>query len=85
MIGVFLAIIANMFLKSPALHFAISVIGVLVFAGFTAYDTQQIKEVYYEGDDAAVQGKKAVFGALSLYIDFINMFQFLLSLLGGRD
>jgi len=61
------------------------VIGVLVFAGLTAYDTQQIKEMYYEGDGTAVMGKKAIMGALRLYLDFINLFMMLLSLFGNRN
>ena len=67
------------------MQFAISVIGVLVFAGLTAYDTQRIKEMYYVGDDATVAGRKAIMGALSLYLDFINMFIMLLSLFGSRE
>lgn len=85
MVGVFLAILVNWFLASAALNFAISVIGVLVFAGLTAYDTQVIKEMYYESDDAETAKKKSVLGALWLYISFVAMFQFLLSLLGDRD
>jgi len=83
--GIFIAMIVNIFLGSPALQFAISVIGVLVFAGLTAYDTQKIKEMYYEGDGHEVATKKSVMGALTLYLDFILMFQFLLSLLGNRE
>jgi uncharacterized protein len=85
MVGVFLAIVVNMFMQSAALQFAISIIGVLVFAGLTAYDTQQIKEMYYANDDAETAKKKAVLGALWLYISFVAMFQFLLSLLGDRE
>ncbi len=85
LIGVILAIIVNLFLGSPALMFAISVIGVLVFAGLTAYDTQQIKEMYYVGDDSTVAGRKAIMGALRLYLDFINMFIMLLHLFGARE
>ena len=85
LIGVILASVVNIFLGSSALQFAISVIGVLVFAGLTAYDTQKIKEMYYvEAGEEAI-GKMAVMGALSLYLDFINMFQFLLMLLGNRE
>jgi len=84
-IGIFIAMLVNLFLQSSALQFAISVIGVLVFAGLTAYDTQKIKESYYVGDDGTVAGRKAVIGALQLYLDFILMFQFLLSLLGNRQ
>lgn len=85
LIGLILAMIVNIFLASSALQFAISAIGVLIFAGLTAYDTQQIKEMYYEGDDAAVSGRKAIMGALRLYLDFINLFMFLLQFLGNRE
>ena len=85
LIGIIIAMIVNIFLASSALQFAISVIGVLVFAGLTAYDTQQIKEMYYEGDGALVQGRKAIMGALRLYLDFINLFIMLLSLFGNRE
>jgi len=83
--GLLLAMIVNIFLQSSALQFAISGIGVLIFAGLTAYDTQQIKEMYYEGDGALVAGRKAIMGALRLYLDFINMFMFLLQFLGNRE
>jgi FtsH-binding integral membrane protein len=83
-IGIIIASVLNIFLASSALAFAISAIGVLVFAGLTAYDTQQIKEMYYEGDGSAVMGRKAIMGALRLYLDFINMFMFLLQLFGQR-
>ena len=73
------------FLASSALQFAISAIGVLIFAGLTAYDTQKIKEMYFDGDDVAVAGRKAIMGALTLYLDFINLFTFLLQFLGNRD
>jgi FtsH-binding integral membrane protein len=65
--------------------FAISVIGVLIFAGLTAYDTQKIKEMYFDGDDVVVAGRKAIMGALTLYLDFLNMFMFLLQFLGNRN
>ena len=84
LIGVIIAMLVNLFIASSALQFAISVIGVLVFAGLTAYDTQQIKEMYYVGDDGTVAGRKAVMGALRLYLDFINLFMLLLLLFGGR-
>jgi FtsH-binding integral membrane protein len=84
LIGVVLASLVNLFLGSTALQFAISVVGVLVFAGLTAYDTQQIKEMYYVGDDGTVAGRKAVMGALRLYLDFINLFMMLLQLFGDR-
>lgn len=84
-IGILLASVVNIFLQSSALQFAISAIGVLVFAGLTAYDTQQIKEMYYEGDDSDSYGRKAIMGALRLYLDFVNMFMFLLQFLGNRE
>lgn len=83
-IGVLIASVVNIFLQSSALQFAVSVIGVLVFAGLTAYDTQRIKEMYFEGDGVATASKKAIMGALALYLDFINMFMFLLQLFGNR-
>jgi uncharacterized protein len=73
-----------MFLASSALHWAISVIGVLVFTGLTAYDAQKIKEMYLASDGAEVGTKKAVMGALNLYLDFINLFLFMLQFLGDR-
>ena len=85
LIGIVIASVVNIFLASSALSFAISVIGVLVFAGLTAYDTQQIKTMYFEGDGTAVMGRKAIMGALSLYLDFINMFMMLLRLFGNRN
>ena len=85
LIGIILASLVNIFLASSALQFAISAIGVLVFAGLTAYDTQQIKEMYYEGDASDTYGRKAIMGALRLYLDFINMFMFLLQFLGNRN
>ena len=84
-IGLIIAMVVNIFLASPALQFAISAIGVLVFAGLTAYDTQKIKEMYFDGDDVLVSGRKAIMGALTLYLDFINLFTFLLSFLGNRE
>lgn len=85
-IGILIAGLVNIFLQSSALQFAISAIGVLVFAGLTAYDTQQIKDNYYSvvGDTAAAS-KAAIMGALNLYLDFINMFTSLLQLFGNRD
>ncbi|MBO6718831.1 MAG: Bax inhibitor-1/YccA family protein [Rhizobiaceae bacterium] len=85
LIGLILAMVVNIFLASSALQFAISAIGVLIFAGLTAYDTQQIKEMYYEGDGALVAGRKAIMSALRLYLDFINLFMFLLQFLGNRE
>ena len=84
LIGIILASLVNLFIGSTALQFAVSVIGVLVFAGLTAYDTQQIKEMYSVQDDGTVAGKKAVMGALRLYLDFINLFMKLLQLFGDR-
>jgi hypothetical protein len=84
LIGIIIAMLVNLFLASSALQFAISVIGVLVFAGLTAYDTQQIKEMYSVNDDGSVSGRKAVMGALRLYLDFINLFMMLLQLFGDR-
>lgn len=86
LIGLLLAMVVNIFLGSSALQFAISFIGVLIFSGLTAYDTQTIKVMYYEGDEAETRGRKVVMGALTLYLDFINMFVFLLQFLGqNRD
>ena len=85
LIGIIIASIVNFFLQSSAMHFAISVIGVLIFAGLTAYDTQDIKRIYFAGDSREVAEKKAIMGALRLYLDFINMFLFLLQFLGNRD
>lgn len=83
--GLIIASIVNIFLASSALDFAISVIGVLIFAGLTAWDTQKIKEMYFEADGAEVAGRKAIMGALTLYLDFINLFLFLLRFLGNRE
>jgi FtsH-binding integral membrane protein len=83
LIGIVIASIVGIFWHSTALQFAISVIGVLVFTGLTAYDTQKIKEMYYVGDDGTVAGRKAIMGALSLYLDFINLFLMLLRLFGN--
>jgi FtsH-binding integral membrane protein len=83
--GLIIAMIVNIFLASPAIQFAISGIGVLIFSGLTAYDTQKIKEMYFEGDDVLVAGRKAIMGALTLYLDFINLFTFLLQFLGNRE
>ena len=85
LIGIILASIVNIFMASPAMHFAISVIGVLLFAGLTAYDTQDIKRIYFAGDSREIAEKKAIMGALRLYLDFINMFLFLLQFLGNRE
>jgi len=82
--GLIIAMLVNIFLKSSGLDWAISVIGVLIFAGLTAWDTQKIKEFYDPMDDGTVAGRKAVMGALALYLDFVNIFLFLLRLMGDR-
>ena len=87
-IGLIVASIVNLFLQSPAMVFAISIIGVLIFAALTAYDTQKIKNDYIQHAAHADQewlGKSAIMGALNLYLDFINMFIFLLQLFGNRE
>jgi FtsH-binding integral membrane protein len=86
-IGLLVAMVVNIFLASPALQFAISAIGVLIFAGLTAYDTQSIKNEYLRlaAADGDFLGKAAIMGALRLYLDFINMFMFLLQLFGNRN
>jgi hypothetical protein len=84
LIGIMLASVVNIFLGSTGLQFAISVVGVLVFTGLTAWDTQRIKELYSDLDDSEVHGKKALMGALTLYLDFINLFIMLMQLLGNR-
>jgi uncharacterized protein len=85
LIGVVIASIVNIFLGSSALQFAISVIGIVVFVGLTAWDTQNIKEQYAENIDQESQQKMAVFGALSLYLNFVNIFQLLLNFTGERE
>jgi FtsH-binding integral membrane protein len=84
LIGIILASIVNIFIGSSGMQFGISVLGVLIFAGFTAYDTQQIKEIYYQGDSSDISGRKAIMGALRLYLDFINLFILLIQLFGQR-
>lgn len=84
LIGVVVASLVNLFLRSPAFQFAIAVIGVLVFVGLTAWDTQRIKEIYLASDDEVIAGKKAVMGALTLYLDFLNIFLLLMQLLGNQ-
>ncbi|SIS66928.1 Bax inhibitor-1/YccA family protein [Paracoccus saliphilus] len=86
-IGLIVASIVNIFLQSSGLQFAISLLGVLIFAGLTAYDTQKIKNTYLQlaGSDSEFLGKTAIMGALQLYLDFLNLFMFLLSFLGNRD
>ena len=85
LIGIIIAMVINIFLQSSGLAMAISMLGVLIFAGLTAYDTQRLKNQYYEIQGTEFAGKAVVLGALTLYLDFINMFQFLLSFLGNRD
>ncbi|HEX3709732.1 MAG TPA: Bax inhibitor-1/YccA family protein [Pseudolabrys sp.] len=82
--GLVIAMLVQLWLQSPGLNFAISAIGVVIFAGLTAWDTQRIKEMYSVNDDGTVAGRKAVMGALSLYLDFINLFLFLLRFMGDR-
>jgi uncharacterized protein len=84
LIGIIIAMLVNFFLRSPALYFAISAIGVLVFTGLTAWDTQRIKEMYWDGDSAEIAGKKSIMGALALYLDFVNLFLMLMQLMGNR-
>ena len=85
LIGIIIAMVINIFLQSSGLSMAISILGVLIFAGLTAYDTQRLKNQYYEVQGSEFAGKAIVLGALTLYLDFINMFQFLLSFLGNRE
>ncbi|OUD09112.1 hypothetical protein BVC71_10410 [Marivivens niveibacter] len=87
-IGLLVASVINIFLQSPAIAYAVSILGVLIFAGLTAYDTQKIKNDYIQHAYAMDQewlAKSAIMGALNLYLDFINMFMFLLQLLGNRE
>jgi len=84
-VGLLVAMVINIFLQSTAMHFAISAIGVLIFAGLTAYDTQKIKSMYAHVAGTDMMGKVVIMGALNLYLDFINMFQFLLSFMGSRE
>ena len=82
--GIIIASIVNIFMKSSMMYFVISILGVLIFIGLTAYDTQKIKNMYLASDTGEVMGKKAVMGALTLYLDFINLFIMLLRLFGQR-
>ena len=84
LIGIIIAMVLNMFLKSSGLGLAISVLGVLIFAGLTAWDNQRLRQTYFEVQGTAMVQKVVIMGALSLYLDFVNMFQFLLSLMGDR-
>jgi FtsH-binding integral membrane protein len=85
LIGILIAMVINMFLQSSGLNMAISILGVIIFAGLTAWDTQRLKGIYYQVAGTDFAGKAVVLGALTLYLDFINMFQFLLSFLGNRN
>jgi hypothetical protein len=85
LIGIVIASIANIFIGSSSLQLAVNIIGVLVFAGLTAYDTQRLREMYYQVAGSDFAGKMAVLGALTLYLNFINLFQFLLSFMGNRE
>lgn len=85
LIGLIVASIVNIFLQSSAMHWAISVIGVLIFVGLTAYDTQKIRRMYSEADGSEIEAKKSIMGALTLYLDFINLFLFMLRLFGNRN
>jgi FtsH-binding integral membrane protein len=85
LIGIIIASIANIFIGSSSLQLAVNILGVLIFAGLTAYDTQRLREMYYQVQGSDFAGKAAVMGALTLYLNFINLFQFLLSFMGNRD
>jgi hypothetical protein len=84
LIGLIIAMVVNMFWQNGMMAFIISVVGVLIFAGLTAWDTQKIKEMYDVNEDGTITARKAVMGALTLYLDFINLFLFMLRLLGDR-
>jgi FtsH-binding integral membrane protein len=84
LIGLIVASIVNIFLQSGVMSLVISVIGVLIFAGLTAYDTQKIKSMYAYVAGSDMQGKVVIMGALNLYLDFVNMFMFLLQFMGNR-
>ena len=84
LIGIIIASVVNIFMKSSMMYFVISILGVLIFVGLTAYDTQKIKNMYLVSDSGEIMGKKAVMGALTLYLDFINLFLMLLRLFGQR-
>jgi hypothetical protein len=84
LIGIVIASVVNMFLHSAMVQWVVSIVGVLVFTGLTAYDTQAIKESYVASDDGTVAGRKAIFGALRLYLDFVNLFLMLMQLMGNR-
>ena len=84
LVGIIIASIVNVFLASSIVQLAISVVGVIVFVGLTAYDTQRIREIYLNSDSPAIAGKKAIMGALALYLDFLNLFILLMQLTGNR-
>ena len=84
LIGIIIASLVNIFLKSAMMYFVVSILGVLIFVGLTAYDTQKIKNMYSASDTIEISGKKAIMGALTLYLDFINLFIMLLRLFGQR-
>jgi len=84
LIGLIIASIVNLFVQSSAFMFVISIIGVVIFTGLTAYDTQLIKSIYFSDDTEEVTQKKAIFGALQLYLDFVNLFLYILRLVGSR-
>ena len=85
LIGLIIASVVNIFIGSSAMQFAMSIIGVIIFAGLTAYDTQVIKEIYVENENSEDLTKKAVMGALKLYLDLLLLFQYLLMLFGNRE
>ncbi len=84
LIGIIIAMVVNLFIQSTMIQFVVSVLGVLIFTGLTAYDTQKIKEMYVAADGSEIAGKKAIMGALRLYLDFINLFLMLLHLFGNN-
>jgi len=84
LIGILIAMVVNMFLHSAMINWVVSILGVLIFTGLTAYDTQWIKEMYVANDDGTVAGRKSIIGALKLYLDFLNLFLFLLRFLGAQ-
>ncbi len=84
-VGLLVASVINIFLQSSGMALVISFLGVLIFAGLTAYDTQKIKSMYFYVAGTEMVGKSVIMGALSLYLDFVNMFTFLLQLMGNRD
>lgn len=84
LVGILIAMIANIFIQSGPLQLAVNILGVLIFAGLTAYDTQRLRELYWQVEGSAIVGKAAILGALTMYLNFINLFQFLLQFLGDR-